>query len=788
MKALTEKCLKNIVMANCQMEEYLGLTPRWVFFLMYEKLTFAHDGRLASTGVQGPLGRMPRDKGLLSGLRKAAQDVLRGFSLVILVFFAPCDRRVVTVLRPSSVRLWNLFEAWRLRRWVGSGDGLGRRWSAVALRLFCVAGVALGDICLRFVWDAWRLVTSAFVLCSRRGTHGTGSGDGLGRRWSPVASRLFFVASVALGDICLRFVWQGWHLRHCVGSGDGLGRRWSPVAPRLFCVAGVALGCVGSGDGLGRRWSPVAPRLFCVAGVALGDICLRIVWQAWHLRHWAGSGDGLGRRWSSVAPRLFCGAGVALGDICLRFVWQAWHLVTSAFVLFGRRGTHGTGLALVTAFVAAGRLWRRAWRLVASALLLRGRRGAYGAGLAVSEAMPILLAMLMLRGPKLIQVRTAALDALQCSLPLASGARSLSAFLAAGGLFVLLSMLSPSTKQGSEAEVERAAELFEDLLAQHGGVLCPLLEECQPSSLLQKLARDSRSSAKTKQHALAGRRALERPAELTGLPGPRPPKAPGMDTRRLQSAGAQAVGGYSPPSGRLSRTSSPSRLLPGGMTLRLLLDERRPDPGSETMLSALAEYEAKVTNASEVALCELASDSGGAELAAAGLKRQRSYLPHLSVILGKFAGHPKAKSIFAQLLSKYLRLCDALEALPSCWPHVPATMRPAVLELLEEGFHSSQATASDARALLASLQDSSVPMELQAFVLQLLRKVLDPNAGRKAHSELEALSPKAVNGALMAAMPKHPLLCLEVLGTTALKEFWHSSCCAPPRRGAARRV
>ena len=43
---------------------------------------------------------------------------------------------------------------------------------------------------------------------------------------------------------------------------------------------------------------------------------------------------------------------------------------------------------------------------------------------------------------------------LRCSLPLASGARSLSAFLAAGGLFVLLSMLSPSTKQGSEAEAQ----------------------------------------------------------------------------------------------------------------------------------------------------------------------------------------------------------------------------------------------------------------------------------------------------------------------------------------------
>ena len=36
-----------------------------------------------------------------------------------------------------------------------------------------------------------------------------------------------------------------------------------------------------------------------------------------------------------------------LGDIHLRFAWQAWHLATSTFVLRGRRGTYGTGLALV---------------------------------------------------------------------------------------------------------------------------------------------------------------------------------------------------------------------------------------------------------------------------------------------------------------------------------------------------------------------------------------------------------------------------------------------------------
>eukprot|EP00435_Cladocopium_sp_Y103_P012600 s3759_g3.t1 len=285
-------------------------------------------------------------------------------------------------------------EAWHLRRWVGSGDGLGRRWCPVAPRLFCVAGVALGDICLRFVWQAWHLVTSAFVLCGRRGTYGTG-----------LALVTALVGAGVLGRRA-SFAWQAWHLRHglapvtaLVGAGV-LWRRASfawqawrlATSAFVLCVALTAR--VGSGDGLGRRWCPVAPRLFCVAGVALGDIWLRFVWQAWHLvtsafvLHWVGSGDGLGRRWCPVAPRLFCVACVALGDICLRFVRQAWHLVTSAFVLCGTRGTYGTGLALVAALVGAGVLWRRAsfawqaWHLATSAFVLCGRRGTYSAGLA----------------------------------------------------------------------------------------------------------------------------------------------------------------------------------------------------------------------------------------------------------------------------------------------------------------------------------------------------------------------------------------------------------------------
>ena len=39
------------------------------------------------------------------------------------------------------------------------------------------------------------------------------------------------------------------------------------------------------------------------------------------------------------------------GDIHSHFAWQAWDLVTSTFTLRGRRGTNGTGLALVARLV-----------------------------------------------------------------------------------------------------------------------------------------------------------------------------------------------------------------------------------------------------------------------------------------------------------------------------------------------------------------------------------------------------------------------------------------------------
>ena len=123
-----------------------------------------------------------------------------------------------------------------------------------------------------------------------------------------------------------------------------------------------------------------------MAGVALGDLHLRFTWQAWYLWDWAGSGDALG---SPVTPRdaaALCVAGVALGDIRRHFTWQAWRLATSTVALRRRRGTFGTGLALVPLVLP----WRRvtprhfawqAWRLATSTVVLRGRRGTYGTGM-----------------------------------------------------------------------------------------------------------------------------------------------------------------------------------------------------------------------------------------------------------------------------------------------------------------------------------------------------------------------------------------------------------------------
>eukprot|EP00435_Cladocopium_sp_Y103_P071118 s194_g36.t1 len=234
---------------------------------------------------------------------------------------------------------------------------------------------------LHFVWQAWHLVT--FTLCGRRGTYGIQLA--LVTRLFPLARRLFCVAGVAFGDIDLHFVrlfcvagvafgdmdrcvagvalGQAWHLWHLAGSCDALGSRWrrNSFAWQAWhletwtftlcgrrgtwrhglslCVASVALMALNSScDALGSRWRRGS-----------------FAWQAWHL------------------------------ETDLHFVSQAWHLATWTFTLCGRRGTYGTQLALVTRLVPVG-----AWHLATWTFTLCGRRGTYGTQLAlVTRLVPV---------------------------------------------------------------------------------------------------------------------------------------------------------------------------------------------------------------------------------------------------------------------------------------------------------------------------------------------------------------------------------------------------------------
>jgi len=119
---------------------------------------------------------------------------------------------------------------------------------------------------------------------------------------------------VALADIHLCFTlalralgWLWWRAWTGLVAGDA-------AALWMAGLAGVALGDIHLH--------------FCVAGVALRALG----WLWWCA--WTGlvAGDAAALCVAGVA-------GMALGDNHIRFTWQAWHLVTSIFVLRGRRGT-----------------------------------------------------------------------------------------------------------------------------------------------------------------------------------------------------------------------------------------------------------------------------------------------------------------------------------------------------------------------------------------------------------------------------------------------------------------
>ena len=183
-----------------------------------------------------------------------------------------------------------------------------------------------------FAWQAWHLATCSCTLRGRRGT----------LRHPPSST-----------FVHLRFTWQAWHVWHWAGSGGALGSHMSPWTPRLFAWQAWHLATC-SCTLRGRRGTLRHPPSSHVAGVAR----MALGWLWWH----------------------------AVPSSRRLFAWQAWHLATcsctlrgrrctlrhppsSTFVSRGRRGTYGTGLALVARSVPTCRRGRRGF--------LRGRRGTF---------------------------------------------------------------------------------------------------------------------------------------------------------------------------------------------------------------------------------------------------------------------------------------------------------------------------------------------------------------------------------------------------------------------------
>ena len=198
---------------------------------------------------------------------------------------------------------------WISRRW-RRGTLRGRRGTWSHPPSFHVAGVALGDIHLRFAWQAMALGWLWW-----RAWTGLVAGD----------AAALCVAGLALGDMCVRFTWQARHLetstfvlrgrRGTYGTGLALVARLDWIRRRW---------CRGTLRGRRCTWRHVCS--LHVAGVAFGDIHLRLAWHTWHLWHRAGSGGALGLDLVAGGAAAPCVAGVALGDMCVRFTWQAWHL------------------------------------------------------------------------------------------------------------------------------------------------------------------------------------------------------------------------------------------------------------------------------------------------------------------------------------------------------------------------------------------------------------------------------------------------------------------------------
>ena len=193
----------------------------------------------------------------------------------------------------------------------------------------------------------------------------------LRRAWSPLGPRLAAVWQAQYteppGGAAARVVAAWAAARRSTQSLlEELLRAGSPLGPRLAAVwhaqytepPGGAAARVVAAWAAARRSTQSLLEELLRAGSPLG---LRLAFRvagAVHRAFWR-SCCAPGRR----SDRGWLSCGVALGDINFHFKWQVWYLVTSTFILRGRRGTwrHRPYFAWQAWHLWLGWLWWRAW-------------------------------------------------------------------------------------------------------------------------------------------------------------------------------------------------------------------------------------------------------------------------------------------------------------------------------------------------------------------------------------------------------------------------------------------
>jgi len=439
---------------------------------------------------------------------------------------------------------------------------------------------------------------------------------------------------------------------------------------------------------------------------------------------------------------------------------------------------------------------------------------------AAPEAMSVVLAVLLLEGQPRPEVRLEALLALQRSLLSENGvATSLPTFVAVGGLFVLLHLLSTSTRMDSNAEVlESCSRVLEQLAADHGEVFLQLLQDCDPSSLLQKLSLDSRCGEVVRNRAVGIRRLLEKKCKRSNNLGRRGISEERNDRARLGGAPVTETtvvsSGYQskPPA---VRQGLPAPIGTAALHLSILMDGSSSEAELQQALSDLESLAERSEGLREIACCPqlfsvlfmtlrtAAASSGGSRPSSRSTVYSNSEQPAwklqlatIGSLYGRLAASVHSKAVLVKNCSDFLftSSSDGSGRLPpreivglvqGAWLRIPEDLRKVLPGLLKaalvhveisRGVSSSVGINQKRAGLLMALMDPTSPEELQLSALQALREALNDSQkdGHDIAEEGSLLNPKATNAVILRSISQHPLLCIDIMGALALREHFRN--------------